>query len=104
MKKLTSRKTAPPTSAEGDEPFRDTLELSSGWYWEQDENLRLKTLTGAENEDARRALAEILGNILWDGSVAPLGQEANWDHLRAALAARQPFRDFLYCSVEGKGS
>jgi diguanylate cyclase (GGDEF)-like protein/PAS domain S-box-containing protein len=64
----------------------------------------LTTLTGAENEDARRALAEILGNVLWDGSAAPAGQEPSWEQLRAALAARQPFRDFLYCSVDGKGS
>ena len=89
--------------ARGDGRFWDTLELSSGIYWEQDENFRFTTVTGSESGNTGFVPSQILGKALWDGIAVPAGQDANWDRHRALLAARLPFRDFLLSSVNGKG-
>jgi diguanylate cyclase (GGDEF)-like protein len=103
MKTTTTKEKVSAASGESDERFRDALELSREWYWEQDENFRLTTVTGGEDEDARLALTEILRKALWDGSEVRAEQDASGDAYRAALAARQPFRDFVYSQVDGNG-
>jgi diguanylate cyclase (GGDEF)-like protein/PAS domain S-box-containing protein len=104
MENITRKNGASSESGEDDARFRDTLELSSEWYWEQDENFRVTTVKGAENEDARLALTEFLGRALWDGSAAQVGRDAGPDGNPGTSAAQQPFRDFLYSSVDDNGN
>ena len=77
--------------------FRKLTELSSDWYWKQDENLRF---TFAVDEKAGFPSSS-LGKTRWELPITPLSQ--SWDDHRAVLAARKPFRDFEYSRVDAAG-
>jgi len=75
------------------------LATASDWYWEQDAELRLSYVEGA---DASAPLADQLRNYLgllrWEQQhlVPGLPGEALWAAHRAKLARHEPFRDFEY--------
>jgi len=82
--------------------YRRLTELSSDWYWEQDENGHFTKISGPVHE--------MLG-IGADG--APVRtrdeHEVHWDEtqreiLEANLAARRPFLDFVYSRTNRDGS
>ena len=87
---------------ESEARYRSLTELASDWYWEQDEN-------GAYTKVSGPAL-EMLGiqvNAL--AGEAPGDQASSWDEsereaLRAIIAARQPFIDFVFHRVNADGS
>ena len=81
---------------ESEARFRSLANLSSDWYWEQDEELRFtRSSPGAERRGA-------LGKRRWEvPEYAPLGR--SWDEHKATLAARKPFRDFEYVRTEPGG-
>ncbi len=81
--------------------FRSLANLSSDWYWEQDEELRF---TWASPGAAERApVAATLGLRRWEiPTHQPLSQ--SWEAHRAVLAARQSFRDFEYLRTEPDGA
>lgn len=76
--------------------FRALTELSSDWYWEMDSDFRFTRIEyGAQGP--RRGLMpsdELIGRQRWELDVK-LVQPASWDEHRAALQARQPYRDLL---------
>lgn len=82
--------------------FRRLTELSSDWYWEQDETGHFTKVYGP--------VLEMLGiqvNDLLDESNEP--QTAHWDHeeqaaLKKYIVARQPFLDFIYRRYNPDGS
>lgn len=87
---------------ESEARFRSLTELSSDWYWEQDENGKFTKVSGP--------VLEMLGV-----QVEPLAGEApglpvvGWDEterkiLQAAITARQPFLDFVLNRVNADGS
>ncbi len=87
---------------ESEARFRSLTELSSDWYWEQDENGHFTKVSGP--------VLEMLGV-----QVEPLSAEsrglpaAGWDEterktLQAAITARQPFLDFVLHRVNADGS
>ena len=87
---------------ESEARFRSLTELSSDWYWEQDEKGQFTKMSGP--------VLEMLGI-----QVEPLSAESNsvpaagWDEagresLLAAIAARQPFLDFVLNRVNTDGS
>jgi diguanylate cyclase (GGDEF)-like protein/PAS domain S-box-containing protein len=80
------------------------VSLSSDWIWEQDDELRftyfsdgLKQATGVEP-------AQLLGKRRLLDSVVDVSPDVAADYERR-LAARQPFRDLVYClgSAESRG-
>jgi PAS domain S-box-containing protein len=82
--------------------FRRLAELSSDWYWEQDENGSFTKVYGP--------VMEMLG-IPADALPGKLaeGQEARWNEpehaaLEANMAARRPFLDFVYSRTNSDGS
>jgi PAS domain S-box-containing protein len=82
--------------------FRRLTELSSDWYWEQDENGHFTKISGP--------VQEMLG-IRVDGAQGNTreGQGARWNEtereiLEANLAARRPFLDFVYSRTNPDGS
>ena len=82
--------------------FRRLTELSSDWYWEQDENGKFTKIFGP--------VLEMLGIRLDDarGTIRE-NQGASWDEterktLEANLAARRPFLDFVYSRTNPDGS
>ena len=82
--------------------FRRLTELSSDWYWEQDESGQFTRIFGP--------VLEMLGIQANDASgEAENDQEARWNEaerkiLEANLAARQPFLDFVYSRFNPDGS
>ncbi|MGA8149096.1 MAG: response regulator [Gallionellaceae bacterium] len=82
--------------------FRRLTELSSDWYWEQDENGRFTKVYGP--------VLEMLG-IRADDALDKTREDqgARWNEtereiLEANLAARRPFLDFVYSRTNPDGS
>ena len=87
---------------ESEARYRALTELASDWYWEQDEMGNFTKVSGP--------VLEMLG-IRVDGLVADkAGQpvsgwnEAERAALQAAIAAREPFLDFVFSRVNADGS
>ena len=81
--------------------FRRMVELSSDWYWVQDENFRFVELPGVE----KRGLGQefFAGKARWElPGLAPLPEKV-WQQHREKLERHEPFRDFVYVSADGKG-
>ena len=82
--------------------FRRLTELSSDWYWEQDENGHFTKIFGPVFEMLGVRLDDALGVIRDD-------QGAGWNEgereiLEAHLTARRPFLDFVYSRTNSDGS
>ncbi|MDP2098809.1 MAG: response regulator [Methylobacter sp.] len=79
---------------ESEARFRRLTELSSDWYWEQDENGHFTKIFGPVLEMLGIRVDDALGKIRDDDG-------ARWDEterkiLEANLASRRPFLDFVY--------
>jgi C4-dicarboxylate-specific signal transduction histidine kinase len=48
--------------------------------------------------------ADRIGTACWDHALALESEPEKWQLVRANLASRKPFRDFVYCSKAGDGS
>lgn len=87
---------------ESEARFRSLTELASDWYWEQDEQGHFSKVSGP--------VLDMLGlQVESLASDAPDLPPAGWDEterqtLRAAIAARQPFLDFVFSRVNADGS
>ncbi|MHB1619142.1 MAG: response regulator [Sulfuricella sp.] len=87
---------------ESEARFRRLTELSSDWYWEQDENGHFTKIFGPVLEMLGIRVDDSLGNP-WED------QGARWNEteraaLEANLAARRPFLDFVYSRTHPDGS
>jgi diguanylate cyclase (GGDEF)-like protein/PAS domain S-box-containing protein len=80
---------------ESEERFRNLTELSSDWYWEQDEELRLTRLYGGIFTRLGIDPQALLGKRRWDLAGVDTGN-AEWKAHREVLARRESFRDFEY--------
>ena len=87
---------------ESEARFRSLTELASDWYWEQDENGAFTRVSGP--------VLEMLGirvdTLAGDASGAPVAgwNEAERELLRATIADRKPFLDFLFSRINADGS
>ena len=86
---------------ESETKFRDYTETASDWLWEIGPDYRYTLLTG---NAFRSDPADRIGKFCWDHALDLESEPEKWRHIRAALQSRKPFRDFLYCSVDGSGS
>jgi PAS domain S-box-containing protein len=82
--------------------FRRLTELSSDWYWEQDENGNFTRIFGPVLEMLGLRLDEALGHARDD-------QGGSWDEaeretLEDNLANKRPFLDFVYSRTSPDGS
>ena len=73
--------------------FRSLTELSSDWYWEQDENFRFTEITGTIPDNIDRPLAAAIGKTCWELEHLDM-DEAAWQRHRQQLERREPFSDF----------
>ena len=94
---VTKRAQKKPPSAgkalrQREERLASLIELSSDWYWEQDEDHRFTTFRGAALE---RATADVLGKTPWEIGQVPVENNGSWDEHKKALAARARFTNFL---------
>jgi len=82
--------------------FRRLTELSSDWYWEQDESGHFTRIFGPVFEMLGIRIDEVLGKTRDD-------QGVQWDEseratLEGKLATRQPFLDFVYSRTSPDGT
>lgn len=87
---------------ESEARYRSLTELASDWYWEQDENGNFTKVSGPVLEMLGiqvGALADNNGNVPLTG-----WNEAEREFLQAAIAAREPFLDFVFSRVKADGS
>jgi PAS domain S-box-containing protein len=87
---------------ESEARYKSLTELASDWYWEQDEHMNFTKVSGP--------VLEMLG-IMGDGNDENDGKhaQAKWNEterekLRKAIAARQPFLDFVFNRVNENGA
>jgi len=82
--------------------FRRLTELSSDWYWEQDENGHFTKISGPVQEMLGIRVDATLGDTKDNGGGH--WNEAERAMLEANLAARKPFLDFVYSRTNPDGS
>jgi PAS domain S-box-containing protein len=81
--------------------FRRLTELSSDWYWEQDENGHFTRISGPVFEMLGIRVDETLGKRREDYGAVWSATER--EQLDAMLSARKPFLDFVYSRTDAKG-
>jgi C4-dicarboxylate-specific signal transduction histidine kinase len=97
---IDDRKRAEDTLRESETKFRDYAETASDWFWETDSDYRFTVLTeNAFGSDA----AQRIGTLCWDQALDIEAEPEKWRVVRASLDARESFRDFVYCTVDGRG-
>ena len=87
---------------ESEARFRSLTELASDWYWEQDENGNYTKVSGPVLEMLGIQVDALVGGA--GGVPVPGWNEAERELLRATIADRQPFLDFLFSRVNADGS
>ena len=92
---ITERKHAEIALKQSDARFRALTELSSDWYWEQDENLRYTMLSAEVMGTVGLSPESHVGKTRWE-LPGILLSEKEWVAHRAILEAHQPFSDFTY--------
>jgi len=81
--------------------FRSMVEMSSDWYWVQDENFRFVELPGVEKRGIREEI--FIGKARWElPELAPLPEQV-WRQHREKLERHEPFADFVYVGHDGQG-
>ncbi|MDP2680079.1 MAG: response regulator [Rhodoferax sp.] len=87
---------------ESEARYRSLTELASDWYWEQDENGHFSKVSGpvlemlgiqVESLNGQKEATQVNG---WN--------EVERNKLRATIAERQPFLDFVFHRVNADGS
>jgi diguanylate cyclase (GGDEF)-like protein/PAS domain S-box-containing protein len=87
------------TLRESEARFRSLAELSTDWFWEQDEAFRFTQVSrGIYGAD----MVPHIGRTRWDQPVVS-PDEAGWDQHRALLQRHEPFHDFIYQVRDSQG-
>lgn len=87
---------------ESEARFRRLTELSSDWYWEQDNNGKFTKVFGSALEMLGIRVDPVLGNVRDEGGLG--WNENEREILETNLAARRPFLDFVYHRINPDGS
>jgi PAS domain S-box-containing protein len=95
------RKRAEDALRESETKIRDYAETASDWFWEIGPDYKFTLLT----ENAFRSnSADRIGTLCWAHALDLETEPQKWRLVLATLDSRKPFRDFVYCSVDGSGS
>jgi PAS domain S-box-containing protein len=81
--------------------FRRMVEMSSDWYWVQDEQFRFIELAGLDLQDFDTDI--VIGATRWEiPGLAPLPDNA-WEQHRAKLERHEAFSDFVFLRYNKAG-
>lgn len=87
---------------ESEARYRSLTELASDWYWEQDENGSFTKVSGPALEMLGIQVDTLVKTE--DSHQATGWNETEREMLRATIAARQPFLDFVFSRTNPDGS
>jgi PAS domain S-box-containing protein len=98
---VTERKRTEQALRESEAKFRDYAETASDWLWEIGPDYKFTQLSenAFGSDPARR-----IGTMCWDHALDVETEPEKWRLVWATFDSRKPFRDFVYCSVDGTGS
>jgi PAS domain S-box-containing protein len=81
--------------------FRRMVEMSSDWYWVQDEQFRFMEVGGIDVESQDTDI--VIGSTRWEiPGLAPLPEKA-WEQHRARLERHESFSDFVFLRYNKAG-
>jgi diguanylate cyclase (GGDEF)-like protein/PAS domain S-box-containing protein len=92
---ITQRKLAEIALRQSEARFRALTEMSSDFYWEQDENFRITSMSAGVEKSVGIDPQWHIGKTRWEVPGILL-TEKEWAAHKAILAAHQPFLDFTY--------
>jgi len=94
---ITALKRAARTS---EQRFRRMVEMSSDWYWMQDQEFRFVDVPGLELPDVDTDV--VIGKARWEvNGLAPM--QESWDQHRARLRRLESFSDFVLLRYKTSG-
>lgn len=99
---VSDHKASQTTLRESEERFRALTELSSDWYWEQDENFRFVRFDGGLVHKAGRSGFQSLGKTRWEVGALNM-TEADWVRHREVLESHAVFRELELSENDYKG-
>lgn len=99
---ITARKRAEAKLAESEQRLRSLLDMSSDWYWEQDEHFRFTHISGGLARSTGVDRLERYGRTRWEIACLGISEEALRAH-QTQVEARLPFRDFQYGYADFQG-
>jgi len=105
LQDITERKQAEQQSHDTQERFRAMVELSTDWFWEQDEQFRFvqisETLRGASSP-ARTSNSNSFGKRAREMPYVNM-DDSVWDAHEAMMQRHEPFRDFEVTRLDANG-
>ena len=100
---IEDRKRAELALRESEQRFRDYAETGSDWLWETGPDHRIIGVSEHVNAVGIEP-SRITGVARWDTATDVESEPEKWRLHQAAHDERQPFRDFVYCTVSASGS
>jgi PAS domain S-box-containing protein len=88
------------TARMSEQRFRRMVEMSSDWYWMQDQEFRFLDVPGLELPDVDTDV--VIGKARWEvNGLAPM--QESWDQHRARLRRLESFSDFVLLRYKSSG-
>ncbi|HKB83016.1 MAG TPA: EAL domain-containing protein [Burkholderiales bacterium] len=99
---ITGRKLAEIALTQSETRFRALTEMSSDFYWEQDENFRITSMSAGVEKSVGIDSQWHIGKTRWEVPGILLSDK-EWAAHRAILEAHQPFSEFTYERIGREG-
>jgi diguanylate cyclase (GGDEF)-like protein/PAS domain S-box-containing protein len=103
VRDVTARRQIEQVLRDSEERFRDLTDLSSDWYWEQDEHFRFTQVSGRVLEKTGLLPEEYIGKTLQQLPYSDASPE-QWTELKHAVAEHKPFHNLVLKKTDPNGS